>query len=93
MSGKDEFIEATGVIVDVLPRAQFKVKLDKYDNMYVVATMKGKMQMRNIRLTRGDSVQLEISPYDLTRARITYRNKDVSRQNPPANLENAGKIE
>lgn len=75
---KGECIEATGVIIEVLPRAKFKVKVDNYDNMIVIATMKGKMLMKNIRLVKGDYVKIEISMYDLTKARITYRNKDAT---------------
>jgi translation initiation factor IF-1 len=73
MSGKEEFIEIEGKIIDVMPNATFKVKVDGYEDMYVTATPSGKIRLRNIRLTRGDQVKLEMSPYDMNRARITYR--------------------
>jgi len=66
MSGKEEFIEIEGKIIDVMPN-------DGYEDMYVTATPSGKIRLRNIRLTRGDQVKLEMSPYDMNRARITYR--------------------
>jgi len=70
---KDDHIEAEGVVVEVLRNAQFKVKLT---NGHIVhAIISGKLRMHYIKVMEGDSVKLEISPYDLTKGRITYRNK------------------
>ena len=73
MSGKEEFIEIEDKIIDVMPNATFKVKLDGYEDMFVTATPSAQIPLTNIRLTRGDQVKLEMSPYDMNRARITYR--------------------
>ncbi|MCP4652459.1 MAG: translation initiation factor IF-1 [Candidatus Omnitrophica bacterium] len=70
---KEDLIEVEGEIVETLPNATFRVKLD---NGYVVlAHVAGKMRMHFIRILPGDKVKLELSPYDLTRGRITYRYK------------------
>lgn len=68
---KEEKIKVEGKITEVLPGTQFTVKLDNGHN--VLAYPSGKMRKYYIRLLLGDRVQLEISPYDLTRGRITYR--------------------
>ena len=62
-----------GVILESLPNAMFKVKLDK--DHEVLANISGKMRMHYIRILPGDKVQVELTPYDLTRGRITYRYK------------------
>ena len=70
---KDDVIEAEGVIEEALPNATFKVKLS---NGYVItAYISGKLRMNYIRILPGDKVTVEISPYDLTRGRITFRHK------------------
>lgn len=70
---KQGIINAEGVIVEVLPSSFFNVELD---NGYIVrCTISGKMRMNNIRLIQGDKVKLEMSPYDLTKGRITFRTK------------------
>ncbi|MDR1092777.1 MAG: translation initiation factor IF-1 [Clostridiales bacterium] len=70
---KGDNIEAEGVVTEVLRNATFKVKLP---NGYVVtATISGKLRMNYIRILAGDTVKLEMSPYDLTKGRITWRNK------------------
>lgn len=70
---KSDNIEAEGVVVEVLRNAMFKVKLT---NGYIVtATISGKLRMNYIRIFAGDTVKLEISPYDLTKGRITWRGK------------------
>ena len=68
---KEELIEVEGEIVESLPNATFKVKLD--NGHIVLAHVSGKMRMHFIRILPGDKVKLEISPYDLSRGRITYR--------------------
>ena len=68
---KKEVIEVEGVIRDTLPNAQFKVELP--NGHHVLAHVSGKMKMHYIRILLGDRVLVELSPYDLSRGRITYR--------------------
>ena len=68
---REDLIEVEGKVLDNLPQGKFKVELD--GGHIVVAHVSGKMRMNNIRILPGDTVVLEISPYDLTRGRITYR--------------------
>lgn len=68
---KKDAIELEGTIVEPLPNAMFRVALD--NGIEVLAHISGKMRMHYIRITKGDRVQVELSPYDLTRGRITYR--------------------
>ncbi|MFC1703450.1 translation initiation factor IF-1 [Candidatus Omnitrophota bacterium] len=70
---KEEAIEVEGVVVEALPNAMFKVKLD--NEHVVLAHISGKIRMHFIRILPGDKVKLELSPYDLNRGRITYRGK------------------
>ncbi len=70
---KEEAIELEGVITDVLPSTTFRVALDNGHS--VMATLCGKMRRFRIRVLNGDRVRLEMSPYDLTRGRITFRHK------------------
>ncbi|MBL7058271.1 translation initiation factor IF-1 [Patescibacteria group bacterium] len=70
LSSKD-FIEVKGEVIELLPAATFKI-LTENDNI-VLAHLSGKMRMNRIRILPGDKVKLEISPYDLTKGRITYR--------------------
>lgn len=70
---KEELIETEGEIVETLPNAMFRVKLD--NGHMVLAHVSGKMRMNFIRILPGDRVKLELSPYDLTRGRITFRIK------------------
>ncbi len=71
---KSDNIEAEGVVVEVLPNAQFKVKLA---NGYIVTTyLSGKLRMNYIKILEGDKVKIEMSPYDLTKGRITWRSKN-----------------
>lgn len=72
MAGK-KAIEAEGKVVEALPNARFKVELD--NGHMVLATISGKIRMNYIRILTGDRVKLELSPYDLTQGRITYRYK------------------
>lgn len=68
---KQDMIEVEGVIVDALPNAMFKVELD--NGHQVLAHISGKIRVNFIRILPGDRVKLELSPYDLTKGRITYR--------------------
>jgi len=70
---KEDAIEVEGVVTEPLPNAMFRVQL-KNGHM-VLAHISGKMRMNFIRILPGDRVKLEMSPYDLTRGRITYRYK------------------
>ncbi|MCX5714952.1 MAG: translation initiation factor IF-1 [Candidatus Omnitrophica bacterium] len=70
---KEELIETEGVIVETLPNAMFRVKLE--NGHVVLAHVSGKMRMNFIRILPGDKVKLELSPYDLSRGRITFRVK------------------
>ena len=68
---KQDVIEIEGVVTDTLPNANFKVKLQ--NGHEIRAHVAGKIRMNYIRILPGDTVMLELSPYDLTRGRITYR--------------------
>lgn len=70
---KEELIEAEGKVLEALPNAMFKVELENGHS--VLAHVSGKMRMNFIRILPGDKVKLELSPYDLTRGRITFRVK------------------
>ena len=73
---KEQPITIDGVIKETLPSAMFRVEVEIGDNKHeVLAHVSGKMRMHFIKILPGDIVKLEISPYDLTRGRITYRNK------------------
>ncbi len=71
--GKQEAIKLDGTIVEALPNAQFRVRLD--NNHEILAHVSGKMRMFYIKILPGDRVSLELSPYDLSKGRITYRYK------------------
>ena len=70
---KEAAIEVDGEITETLPNAMFRVKLE--NGHEVLAHVSGKMRMHYIRILPGDRVQVELTPYDLTRGRITYRYK------------------
>lgn len=70
---KEEAIELEGTVVEPLPNAMFRVELD--NGHKVLAHISGKMRMNYIRILRGDRVKVELSPYDLSRGRITFRVK------------------
>ena len=70
---KEDIIEVEGKVVDALPNAIFKVKLE--NGHEILAHISGKLRMNYIRILPGDRVTIELSPYDLTRGRITWRNK------------------
>ena len=71
---KEDLIEVEAKVVEVLPNTKFKVEL-KQGGHIVIAHVSGKIRMNNIRILPGDNVVVELSPYDLTRGRITYRRK------------------
>ena len=71
IAGSKDFLETRGTVVELLPSTQFKVKLES--GQEILAYLSGKMRMNKIRLLPGDEVKIEMSPYDLTRGRITYR--------------------
>ena len=68
---KEELIEMNGVVMEVLPDSRFRVTLDNGHNL--VAYTAGKMRKHHIRIIAGDKVSLEISPYDMSKGRITFR--------------------
>ena len=73
MPKKEEKLEVEGTVVETLPNTMFRVELDS--GHQVLAYLSGKMRKYYIRVLLGDRVRLELSPYDLTRGRITYRYK------------------
>ncbi|MGD0281364.1 MAG: translation initiation factor IF-1 [Dissulfurispiraceae bacterium] len=70
---KEENIEVQGTIVETLPNAMFRVALE--NGQVILAYVSGKMRMHFIKILPGDKVTIELSPYDLTKGRITYRFK------------------
>jgi translation initiation factor IF-1 len=76
---KEELIEVNGVVEEVLPDSRFRVKLE--NGHQLVAYTGGKMRKHHIRILAGDRVSLELSPYDLSKGRITFRHLD--RAGPP----------
>jgi translation initiation factor IF-1 len=77
---KEELIEMQGVVSEVLPNTQFRVTLD--NGVDVLAYASGKVRKNRIRILAGDKVSLQISPYDLTKARISFRHKDENAPPP-----------
>ena len=73
MAKKEEAIEVVGTVVETLPNAMFRVELE--NKHLILAHISGKMRMHFIKILPGDTVTVELSPYDLTRGRITYRSK------------------
>ncbi|MFZ6015205.1 MAG: translation initiation factor IF-1 [Patescibacteria group bacterium] len=70
-SSNKDFLSVKGIIEESLPSATFKVKLE--NGHFILCHLSGKLRMNRIRLTPGDEVQVEITPYDLTKGRITFR--------------------
>ncbi|NLL81202.1 MAG: translation initiation factor IF-1 [Tissierellia bacterium] len=70
---KEDVIEVEGEVIDALPNAIFKVRLE--NGHEILAHISGKLRMNYIRILPGDKVTVELSPYDLTKGRITWRNK------------------
>ncbi len=71
---KDDVIEMEGKVIEALPNAMFQVELP--NGHRIIAHISGKMRMNFIRIYPGDKVTIELSPYDLTRGRITWRSKN-----------------
>ena len=67
----NDVIEVEGKVIDVLPRNEYRIELE--NKLTVIARVSGKIRMNKIRILTGDTVVVELSPYDLTRGRITYR--------------------
>ena len=74
MASQKEVIKLTGSVVDALPNTQFRVELE--NGHIIVAHMSGRMRKNYIRLVPGDKVEVELTPYDLTKGRISFRLKD-----------------
>lgn len=70
---KQDTIKVDGIITEILPNTTFKVKLE--NGHVILAHISGKMRMNYIKILQGDKVTVELSPYDLTKGRITYRYK------------------
>ena len=75
---KEEAIEVEGTIIEPLPNAMFRVELDNGHN--VLAHISGKMRMHFIKILPGDRVTIELSPYDLSRGRVTFRAKTAKKK-------------
>ena len=80
MASQKEVIKLTGKVVESLPNTQFRVELE--NGHIIIAHMSGKMRKNYIRLVPGDKVEVELTPYDLTKGRISFRLKDNN--NAPA---------
>jgi len=74
MSGTKEVIKLNGKVVEALPNAQFRVELE--NGHTIIAHVSGKMRKHYIRLVPGDKVEVELTPYDLTKGRISFRLRD-----------------
>jgi translation initiation factor IF-1 len=74
MASQKEVIKLTGSVVEALPNTQFRVELE--NGHVIVAHMSGRMRKNYIRLVPGDKVEVELTPYDLTKGRISFRLKD-----------------
>lgn len=72
MAKNTELIELTGTVAEVLPNSTFRVKVDNMEQI-VLCYMGGRLKQNKIKVILGDAVKIEISPYDLTKGRITYR--------------------
>jgi translation initiation factor IF-1 len=71
---KEETITAKGKVDEVLPNATFRVTLDENQHQ-IIAYLGGKLRQHNIKVLMGDQVEIEMSPYDLSKGRVIYRNK------------------
>jgi translation initiation factor IF-1 len=72
---KEDMIRTQGKVEEVLPNAMFRVVLNDNKNHKIIATIGGKLRQHNIQILLGDSVDIEMSPYDMHRGRVVYRNK------------------
>lgn len=78
--GKDDIIEVEGRVLESLPNAQFLVELE--DKRTIIAHLSGKMRMHYIKILPGDGVTIQLSTYDLTKGRITYRHSGKKKDRP-----------
>jgi translation initiation factor IF-1 len=72
---KEDSIEVTGTVIEKFPSGQFSVQLDQDSERLILAHLAGKLRRNRIRVLAGDKVTVEMSPYDLTKGRITFRHK------------------
>lgn len=70
---KEDLIRLAGIVDELLPSAMFRITLE--NNHQIIATISGRLRQNNIQILAGDKVEIEMSPYDLNRGRIVYRNK------------------
>jgi translation initiation factor IF-1 len=83
---KEDLIEFDGVVVELLPDARYRVRLD--NGHEALAYTAGRMKKHRIRVLAGDRVTIEMTPYDLTKGRIKFRHKDERSPSPPAGRPN-----
>jgi len=69
---KEDVIKMEGVVAEVLPNAMFRIKVENFEKL-ILANLSGRMRQNSIKVLMGDTVEMEFSPYDLTRGRITRR--------------------
>lgn len=72
---KEDLLRFSGIVDEVLPNAMFRIILDNEQQSRITATLGGKLRQHNIRVLLGDRVEVEMSPYDLSRGRVVYRAK------------------
>ena len=72
---KEDIIKMSGIVDEVLPNAMFRIILDNEQQSKITDTIGGRLRQNNIRVLLGDRVDVEMSPYDLTRGRVVYRAK------------------
>lgn len=85
---KEEQIEMEGTVIDALPNTMFRVQLE--NGHVVLAHISGKMRKNYIRILKGDKVTVEMTPYDLTKGRITFRHKEGGPRPTPTPAEKEG---
>ena len=85
---KSDAIELEGTVTEVLPNAMFKVEIAP--GREILAHLSGKMRMNYIKILQGDNVTVEMSPYDLTKGRITWRNKNSNKNKPEGDNKTVG---
>lgn len=78
---KEEHLEMQGVVIETLPNTMFRVKLE--NGHIVTAHISGRMRKNYIRILTGDTVTVELTPYDLTKGRISFRNPDKKKATEP----------
>ena len=84
---KEDQIEMEGTVADVLPNTMFRVKLE--NDHVIIAHISGKMRKNYIRILKGDKVTVQLTPYDLTKGRITFRSRDGKSQPAAPTSDNA----